>query len=113
MVLIGSIRSLIPSLPSASARETQISDQHLVQIDPVRAVGRNADQAVELAAIERPGVVDGAGDAVAKLLDPIGQDGDAALAGRPIARGKIVQHLGQAVPVQLLAQLGLVEIIRE
>ena len=42
-----------------------------------------------------------------------GQDGDAALAGSPVARRKIVQHLGQPMLVQLLAQLGLVEIIRK
>src|SRR5438552_1673079 len=52
-------------------------------------------------------------DAIAKLLDPVGQDGDAALAGSPVAGGKIMQHLRQPVLVQLLAQLGLVEIIRE
>ena len=101
-------------LPGERVRgEAQIADQHLVQLDPIGAVRRDADQAVELTAIERLGVVDGARDAVAKLLDPVGQDGDAALAGRPVAGGKIVQHLGQPVLVQLLAQLGLVEIIRE
>ena len=42
-----------------------------------------------------------------------GQDGDATLARRPVTGRKIVQHLRQAVLVQLLAQLGLVEIIRE
>ena len=101
-------------LPGERIRgEAQIADQHLVEIDRVRAVRRDADEAVELTAIERLGVVDGARDAVAKLLDPVGQDGDAALARRPIAGGQIVQHLRQPVLVQLLAQLGLVEIIRE
>ena len=92
-------------------REAQIADQHLVELGCIGAIGRDADEAVELTAIERLGVIDGARDAVAKLVDPVRQNGDAALAGRPIARGKIVQHLGQSVLVQLLAQLGLVEII--
>src|SRR6266540_3374781 len=38
--------------------EAQISDQPLVQLDRIRAVRRDADQAVELTAIERLGVID-------------------------------------------------------
>src|SRR5207245_8580429 len=67
-------------------REAQVAYQHLVQIDPAHAVRRNADQAVELTAVEPLGVVDGPRAAVAKLVDPVGQDGDAALDGSPIAR---------------------------
>jgi hypothetical protein len=94
-------------------REAQIADQHLVEFGCIGAIGRDADEAVQLTAIERFGVIDGACDAIAKLLNPVGQNGNAALTCTPIARGKVVQHLGQSMLVQLLAQLGLVEIIRE
>ena len=40
-----------------------------------------------------------------------GQDRDAPLTRRPVAGGKIMQHLRQPMLMQLLAQLGLVEII--
>ena len=106
-------QKLDPFLGERVRGEAQIARPAPRSDRSVRAIRRDADQAVELAAIERLGVVDGARDAVAKLLHPVGQDGDAALAGRPVAGGKIVQHLRQPVLVQLLAQLGLVEIIRE
>ena len=42
---------------------------------------------------------------------PVGKDGDASLARRPFARREVVQHLRQAMLLQPLAQVGLLEFI--
>ncbi len=49
--------------------------------------------------------------AVAEFRDPVGQDGDAALAGRPVAGRQVVQHLRQLMLLQLLGELRLAEIV--
>ena len=91
----------------------QILHQHLVQFGRVGVRRRHADQAIDLTAVERRRIVDGAMHAVAEFVDPVRQDRDAALAGAPIAGGKVVQHLRQPVLLQLLAQRRLFEIVGE
>ena len=44
--------------------KAQIADQYLVEIGRVRTVGRDADQTIELTAIERLGVIGRARDAI-------------------------------------------------
>src|SRR5665213_571302 len=94
-------------------RESQIPQQHFIQFKTVCVDGRDADQAIELTAIQGFGVIDGTPHAIAEFVDPIRKDGEAPLAGAPIARGEIVQDLGQSMLLQLLAQHRLFEIIGE
>ncbi len=84
-----------------------------MQLEHVGVGRRDSGETIHLPAVERPRIVDGAVHAVAEFLDPVGQDRDAALAGRPVAGRQIVQHLHQVMLLQLLAQLGLVEIVGE
>ena len=112
-VLIGSISSLICFACQCVRGEAEVFNKHLAKLRRIGVGGRNADEAIHLAAIERLGVVDGAHDAVAEFVDPIGQYRDAPFARRPIARGQIVQHLCQPVLLQSLAQHGLFDNRRE
>ena len=57
----------------------------------------DAGEAVDLRAAKRRRIVDGRATPSPKLADPVGQDGDAALAPGPIAGRQIVQHLAEAV----------------
>jgi hypothetical protein len=61
--------------------------------------------AIDLRASQRLRVVDCPCDAVLKFADALGMTGDAALAGRPIARRQVVQHLDQPVAQQPLGDL--------
>ena len=63
----------------------QVGDEGAAQRRVARAERRLAGQAVELLHAERARVVDRLRHAVAELVDPIGQAGDAALAGVPVA----------------------------
>jgi hypothetical protein len=93
--------------------ESQVLDEGVVQGLGVRALGRDAGQAVDPRAAEGGGVVDRPADPVLELADPIGVAGDAALAGRPIARRQVVQHLAEAALRQLLRELVLLVIVRK
>lgn len=64
-----------------------------------------------MAAIQCLGVFDGPADAVAEFRDAIGKDRNPALARAPVARGQIMQHLGEAVLLQLLAENRFFEVI--
>ena len=48
-----------------------------------------------------------------ELGDAVGQDGDAAFPGAPVAGRQIVKNLGQAVGLEALGERVLVEIIGE
>ena len=63
----------------------QVRHQHLVQLEHLRIGWCDPDQTIELPAIKRLGVIDSVHHAVAKFVDTIRQNGDAALAGHPIA----------------------------
>ena len=84
--------------------KAEIVHEHTTKLREVGAGGRRADQAIHLAAVERPGVFDGARDAIAKFFNPVGKDRDAPFARHPIACGQIMQHLCQPVLLQTFAQ---------
>ena len=77
--------------------ERQVLDEDVLQRGAIHALRRDAGKAIDLAAAERPGIGDRRVDAAAKLVDAVGQDGDAALAARPVAGRQVEQHLRQPV----------------
>ena len=64
-------------------------------------------------AAKRPGVIQGAHDAVAKFLLAAGVAGHAALALRPIARRRIEQHLLQPIILEPGRNLGRRVVVRK
>ena len=113
MVLIGSISSLMPSLASASAAKRRLPTSTSCELDRVRAVGRDAGQAVDLAAIERLGVVD---RRATPSRNSSTRSGRQAMPRSPAAQspaGRLCSTCVRPCWLQLLAQLGLVEIIGE
>ena len=66
-----------------------------------RQVGRgDAGHHMDARAVQRPGIGQRGGQAGAELGLAAGQTGQAALAGLPVARGRVEQHLLQAVGLQ-------------
>ena len=88
--------------------ELEVGDDGVQHLVCIGALGRNADQAVDLLAAEGGGVVDGLADAVLEFADAIRVGGDAALACGPVAGRQVVQDLGQAVALELVGQFVLV-----
>ena len=78
----------------------QVFDEHLFQLGAIDALRRDAGEAVDLAAAERPGIGDRGVDAAAELVDAVGQHRDAALALAPVAGRQVEQHLRQSVLVE-------------
>jgi len=89
-----------PCISQPFGREFQVPDENVLQLLPIGPRGRDAGQAVHLPAAQRPGIVDRRIDATAEFLDTVGQDGDAALAARPVARRQVEQHLREPVLLQ-------------
>ena len=83
---------------------------HAVRIDALR---RETDEAVHLRAAERLRVVNRKANAVLELAYPIGQTGDAPLAGVPVPGGQVMEHLGQPVLMKRVRKLLLPERVRE
>ena len=80
-------------LAQARRRVAQVADERRVQEAPVGPLRRSAGEAVHLPAAEGGRVPDGAVDALAELLLAARQARDAALALRPVAGRKVVEHL--------------------
>jgi len=78
----------------------QIGDQRRLQQFAIGALRRDADEAIQLAAAERAGIVDGAPNAVAEFRHALRKDRNAALAPRPVAGRQIVQDLTQPVGLE-------------
>src|SRR5262249_32396669 len=64
----------------------------------------DADQAIELSALQDAGILDRLADAVLELALASRQAGDAALTVGPVAGRKVMQDLSEAVPGQRLGQ---------
>ena len=70
---------------------------NLTHAIPIDALRRETDEAVHLRAAERLRVVNRKANAVLELACPIGQTGNASLAGVPVPGGQVMEHLGQPV----------------
>ncbi len=75
--------------------------------------GRDPGKAIDLSATKGLCVIDGLADAVLKFGDAIRMAGDAALSCFPVSGGQVEQDLGQAVLVETLGDIVLLERIRE
>ena len=90
--------------------EPEVVDHHLRQVIAIRALRRDAGQAVQPRAAERLGVLDGLTDPVPKFSCAVRQASDAALPRLPVPSREVVQH--QFEPVVLEERLELVGRIR-
>lgn len=92
-------------------RELQIGDERGAQHAVRHAIGCYADETVDLFAVERRRIVDSRCYPLAEFVDPVRQDGDAALAARPVAGRQVVKYLRQAVALEGGAERHLLELI--
>ena len=86
---------------------------NLTHAIPIDALRRETDEAVHLRAAERLRVVNRKANAVLELACPIGQTGNASLAGVPVPGGQVMEHLGQPVLMKRVRKLLLPERVRE
>ena len=113
MVFIGSMRRRIPASSSAGAANLRFSTKVSWALAADTLLGSMPGEAVDLLAVQRGGVLDGFGNAVAELAYPVGVAGDAALARVPVAGGQVVENLREAVGLESLGQRVGVVVIRE
>ena len=73
----------------------------------------NSSQTIQLAATEFFGVFDRGSNPLPELRDAFRKDGNAALAGSPVPRWKIVQHLDQLLFAEFRGQSRLFEFVGE
>ena len=89
-------------------RVSKVPDHRLGRRGSIQARRPDPSQAVDPRAAERRRVLYRPLDACFELGDSIGQAGDAALAGRPVARREVVEHLFKAARRQPLLEEALV-----
>ena len=82
--------------------EAQVVDQGSTGLFFAYRVWSDTCQTIQLLAPEHSGVVNGHIHAFTKLVDPIRAAGNTALTSRPVPCGKVVQHLGKPMGIQLL-----------
>jgi hypothetical protein len=110
-VLMGSMSTSRPALAASVGGPAQVVEVHGLHRFALQAFGHEAGHDVDARAVERHGVVDGLGDAFAKLGVAPGQAGQPALAGVPVAGRSVEQHLLQAVVRQPRQDLVLREVV--
>ena len=103
----------MPASCSFDAANFRILRKRSSRDSRLQASGRDPGKAIDLSAIEGLCVVDGLADAVLKFGDAIRIAGDAALSCFPVSSGQVEQDLGQAVLVETLGDIVLLERIRE
>ena len=91
----------------------EVFHEGVLQGDRVRAIGDHPGQCGNAGAVQRPGVLARAADAVPELAHAVRHYRDAPLAAGPVACGKIEEHLLEAVAIQGFLDGGCVEVVRE
>ena len=84
-------------------RESQVVNQRFVELERISISGCKPRETIELPAIERLRIVDGAPDAVPEFINPIREDSYPAIPRSPVSGRQVMQDLDQSMLLQLFA----------
>src|ERR1700751_5437931 len=84
-------------------RESQVVYQRFVELERIGITGSKPRETIELPAIERFRIIDGAPDAVPEFINPIREDSYPAMPRSPVSGRQVMQDLDQSMLLQLFA----------